>query len=454
MKTHLRFLLTGLVSLWLLIPGLLLVTALTSVSSQAGPSGAVPLPELPERSATLRVLSVERLPENRLSLLFHEAGNEVLDYRLSHQAALEAGTTSYLDLQARIVDLGDGYFQTIIPMPPASQRFYRIVGFGGPDTDGDGLSDALERLIGTCPNTFDTDGDGYGDGLELLYGSDPLDPNSTPLIILANFAETSSVAREDDGVIELAVTFDRNYNGPLHYRIAGISTAVPGEDFVPVTGTVTVNGDAAVIPITLLDDTRVDPVKVLAVDLVADPWGEYLVGGASRHIVQIHDNDTYWSGVMGTTDSSQLGFRLRMARLGSQVVSAAIISEPVAGGSQGTGTIPPGEWPVRITLGADSFHAVSDPIPMGTSLLTGDARLQRTITLTAMVGVEDYRLSANIIAGTFTDRLQSADPGMDWVDGSVSGGFVLMEDLPLPPESPGATGLSGPAVSRARGGGQ
>jgi hypothetical protein len=43
------------------------------------------------------------------------------------------------------------------------------------DSDGDGLSDADEALIGTDSHNPDTDGDGLGDGAELLLGTDPLD---------------------------------------------------------------------------------------------------------------------------------------------------------------------------------------------------------------------------------------------------------------------------------------
>jgi hypothetical protein len=51
-----------------------------------------------------------------------------------------------------------------------------------PDTDGDGLSDGDEVLIyHTNPLKADTDGDGYSDGEEVKAGSDPLDPLSTPL---------------------------------------------------------------------------------------------------------------------------------------------------------------------------------------------------------------------------------------------------------------------------------
>ena len=41
------------------------------------------------------------------------------------------------------------------------------------DSDGDGLSDAIERLRGTSPTLWDSDGDGFGDATDLY----PLDPS-------------------------------------------------------------------------------------------------------------------------------------------------------------------------------------------------------------------------------------------------------------------------------------
>jgi outer membrane protein OmpA-like peptidoglycan-associated protein len=51
--------------------------------------------------------------------------------------------------------------------------------FSGPardaDTDGDGLPDKVEKILGTDPKKFDTDGDGLGDGDEVnKYHTDPL----------------------------------------------------------------------------------------------------------------------------------------------------------------------------------------------------------------------------------------------------------------------------------------
>jgi hypothetical protein len=62
---------------------------------------------------------------------------------------------------------------------------------GNVDSDGDGLSDSVEALLGTNPGLFDTDGDGRGDGAEVEAGTDPLDPSS--------FFRIVSVDREPNG---------------------------------------------------------------------------------------------------------------------------------------------------------------------------------------------------------------------------------------------------------------
>lgn len=67
------------------------------------------------------------------------------------------------------------------------------------DSDKDGLSDELEKQIGTDPYSIDTDNDGLNDYQEfLVYGTNPLDPDT-----------------DKDGVIDgLEVQMGRNPKGP------------------------------------------------------------------------------------------------------------------------------------------------------------------------------------------------------------------------------------------------
>ena len=57
---------------------------------------------------------------------------------------------------------------------------------GLPDTDGEGLVDAAERVIGTLPDNPDTDADGISDAAEIDGGLNPNDNNPFPTAIIAS----------------------------------------------------------------------------------------------------------------------------------------------------------------------------------------------------------------------------------------------------------------------------
>ena len=59
-------------------------------------------------------------------------------------------------------------------------------GPGGPDSDGDGLTDLFEDILGTGTQRADSDGDGYWDAEEFARQSDPLDASDIPVLAPAS----------------------------------------------------------------------------------------------------------------------------------------------------------------------------------------------------------------------------------------------------------------------------
>ncbi|WP_324291577.1 adventurous gliding motility protein AgmC [Corallococcus sp. BB11-1] len=74
------------------------------------------------------------------------------------------------------------------------------------DTDGDGLPDAEESIIGTDPNNPDTDGDGIPDGIEVNVGkTDPLDDDSDD-----DGITDGNEDKDHDGIVDADETDPKN----------------------------------------------------------------------------------------------------------------------------------------------------------------------------------------------------------------------------------------------------
>ncbi|MBE7500912.1 MAG: Ig-like domain-containing protein [Verrucomicrobiales bacterium] len=131
--------------------------------------------------------------------------------RLSPQGRLEnialapnaIYSVGYLDpetgrVAAALFETGAVGVRTVVPTAPFE---------AGPDTDtdGDGLTDLAETIVGTFPDQFDSDGDGEGDGDEVRAGGNPLDGVARPLGVVASASgggETHDLAVQ----AEVAVT--------------------------------------------------------------------------------------------------------------------------------------------------------------------------------------------------------------------------------------------------------
>jgi hypothetical protein len=86
---------------------------------------------------------------------------------------------------------------------------------GSGNPDGDGLTTSQECQIGTNPHATDTDGDFTVDGVEVQKGSDPLDPNSVPMLTDEEFtAGVVPALPAALGVSELNLTFYAFTQGP------------------------------------------------------------------------------------------------------------------------------------------------------------------------------------------------------------------------------------------------
>ena len=82
------------------------------------------------------------------------------------------------------------------------------------DTDGDGLTDAYEKLVSkTDPNNPDTDGDGIPDGWSVLLGLNPLTNISTQPSSRSNYGYTlADWLNQVSGVKSGAVSLDNEGN--------------------------------------------------------------------------------------------------------------------------------------------------------------------------------------------------------------------------------------------------
>jgi ASPIC and UnbV/FG-GAP-like repeat/Bacterial TSP3 repeat len=117
------------------------------------------------------VLDTQTNPSQlRYALKLSGSGTDGFDFGVAANACFTPGGPSGLPIY-----LGAGR----VPMPTGSLDLSTIQACIQPslDSDGDGLTDAEEAILGTDPSVWDTDGGGMSDGAEVAANKNPLDPN-------------------------------------------------------------------------------------------------------------------------------------------------------------------------------------------------------------------------------------------------------------------------------------
>jgi hypothetical protein len=342
-----------------------------------------------------------------------------------------------------VVDFG--HIQVQIPRPAGPREFFRVMAMiSTNDPDGDGLPTEVELALGTNPFKVDTDGDGFSDGIEMLSGTDPLDPSSFPTqsgLPLATFTNSVSEAVEGTGNHVVNVTFDRPFTGTLYYTVNAKSTAVAGQDYQALSGSVAVAGTNAQIVVASMDNRAVRPERVLMLNLTQ--VAGYRIGIQSAHVVRFTDDDAYWSGSL-KDKYAERNFRLLLTvsngvTLASFVAGEGLDGLPSVTNAPGTsisqGLVSTGSYSAVVHSNSPaSFWITSPQLSAGSGgIFAANVPLARTIDLLAVATNVNHFVSPTMVIGTYTERIGISNTPASYLDRTNTGSFVLVRDLPALP---------------------
>ena len=240
---------------------------------------------------------------------------------------------------------------------------------------------------------------------------------------VAGFSMSDITVEEGSGSAQVTVTFSQPFVGTLRYRWNG--NIIPGEDgFGTLSGTVGVSGTSAVISLTIPENSTLDEVRQLSVNIeVAETDGYETGEGTASASITVVDNDALWAGAFQhKSESIPLLFEL--------VKNGATWSGKLL--SDGTGLFPESVtgFPLSSIVFTDTvFSANANSIAIPASVensLCSDAVLSLSMSASG-ADVSDTR-----VVGTAT--LNISKPGNAHLDVVLGGGeFVLVRQVVTQP---------------------
>lgn len=269
----------------------------------------------------------------------------------------------------------------------------------------------------------DITADGVVDARDLACFHSDCNPPSV------EFTLGTSDRNEGAGVVQLQLTLSRSAFCTLNYSVDGPAT--PGFDYATPTGTITLAGPSATIPITLLDDSSLD--EELEPLIVSIGTGScYQPGAQSVHTLNLVDNDRVWFGTLEayvagssppTLSGDLLGFQLNVVHTNS--------GDTVTMVSDGAGTLPVGSWgALTYNLGASTFAMSIAPVSTAAATTSFVATLQRSLAFTANAATPGHVVQPTLIRGAYSEAI-STNPASH-LQTTVTGLFTLIQGVPKP----------------------
>lgn len=271
--------------------------------------------------------------------------------------------------------------------------------------------------------SLDLNDDGLLDVADLVFFLKDIG-SPTPI---ASFENMSTVALEGVRAVSVSVAFTNTFHGTLRYTVSG-GTATAGADYAASTGTLDVAGAAVEIPITLLDDTEVEETETLTVRL--ELGDGYAIQEPVEHTIFINDNDGVWTGTYDLA-GTRMSFELTLIRSGDISSGNLVWGE--------SSFLPEGEWAAEVTIEPNSFRAEIHGIPVPAEATALAVPLTRSFVLEATAGAANVILDwDSVLVGVVTENIAPDDPGMQYMDRSTQGVFVLTRpggtlSVPEPP---------------------
>lgn len=344
----------------------LLVSILALLSASLLPLSPLRAQSMPD----FHIETIQRTAGGALEFTFRDTGTEDTSYFVESSTDLTLG--NWLPItEALITDLGDGGYRVVIEAPAGPRAFYRVVRTG---------------------------------------------PGGKTVV--ANFSTTAFEVTEGETAFAI-ITFSAPFTGTLRYTLSGTATS---DDFEELSGEIFVSDNTqALIPVTIKENTSIDPVRNLILTIQAD--GGAVPGLVSQFEILVKDADARWEGSF-LSGAASIPFTLDLIRTGG-ATQGFLIGGPF-------GFLPEESAPTTVAVTSGSFAATAANIPMPAeaTLLNLPALLQ--LELIAVDGEPDEEVGADFIQGRAS--LTTAYPGNAHLNTTAEGMF-LMQRTPPPPST-------------------